>query len=90
MSDLIERLQRWGRTQKLECVPPEKLMDEAAVEIKRLIADRDAWKAAHDIAVSSAYRKRCELQDYIAKLEAFEKSRRKYRNALSELEKDHE
>jgi len=62
----------------------------AADEIQRLIADRDAWKAAHDTAVSSAYRKRCELQAYIGKLEAFEKSRRKYRNALRELEKDDE
>ena len=83
MRDLIERLQRWGRTQKLECVPPEKLMREAADEIAAL----EEQVGQHVLYYSELEKTNADLQ---AKLEAFEKSRRKYRNALSELEKDHE
>ena len=54
MNDRIERLRRWGRTQKPECVPPEKLMDEAADEIERLTAKvKDAFESGFEFGASN-------------------------------------
>jgi len=72
MSDLIERLQRWGRTQKLECVPPEKLMDEAADEIERLTEELKMEEECYEALAADNEMLRDELEQQYARADALE------------------
>jgi len=72
MNERIERLRRWGRTQKLECVPPEKLMDEAADEIERLTEELKMEEECYEKLSADNEMLRDELEQQYARVEELE------------------